>query len=73
MRKLSLIICLLLIICSCADNNMKYKVTDSKGDNYYTNSYSKNDNCITFQYECNCSASDTKTVTLCGSYKIEEK
>jgi hypothetical protein len=72
--KITLWVCAPLVLVLCIGScgcDYKYRITDSHGNNYYTNSYvcdsgENKRNCIKF-------TTNSSVVELCGSYQIIEK
>lgn len=71
MKKLLFILVCLVLITSCANNDKKYEIIDSRGNSYYTNAYQQEGNCITFFANCGCGDETEKGYVLCGSFSIE--
>jgi hypothetical protein len=61
-----------ILICGCKPSieDHKYTISGAHGQTYHTDKITREDDCITFEDDCGCIGTDTKTVTLCGSYTI---
>ena len=68
---IALVVSVFIIAITSNQNSTKYRISIPHGQDYYTNSYISNGNCITFKNECGCK--DEKTVTVCGNYTIITK
>lgn len=64
MKKVLVLISISVMLVACG-NSSKYKIIDSRGNFYFTDSYSIDNNCVVFDdYNGN------KKMTICGTYTI---
>jgi len=63
---------LVFLMVSC--NGKKYRISDSRGNYYHTNSYETvEEGCIKFKDLCTCNKEeDGDEIKICGSYTITE-
>jgi hypothetical protein len=64
MKKILVLISISVILVACG-NSSKYKITDARGNRYFTDHYSINNSCVEFD-----SYNGNKRMILCGSYVI---
>jgi len=62
-KKLALSTVILICGCKPSIEDHKYTISGAHGQTYHTDKITRED-------DCGCIGTDTKTVTLCGSYTI---
>ncbi len=59
-----------LSLFSCSGAQHKFRIRSADGRSYFTDSITKDGDCITFMNDCGCGGDSSESVTLCGSYTI---
>lgn len=73
MKKILMLVAVATMLVACSKPS-KFKIRDANGNNYYTDTYSINGNCVVFDYDCGCGEGrkdNKQKVTICGSYTIK--